>query len=159
MPQSLRLLFQQLDQVIQTIKEQEDTGDGFEHGIRSAKTEFTVSFYEILNEQIFDLLAPESLDQALSHREDAGALGVYVEGLREVKVTDPESALQIFRQGIANRHVASTKMNRTSSRSHAVFVLKVMSEIITYRGITKVKRSKLTVVDLAGSERQSKTGT
>jgi len=158
MPQSLRELFEQLDQAIQTMKEQEQTKDVFENGIRSAKTESTASFYEILNEQVFDLLAPQSLDKALSAREDVGGYGVYVEGLREVKVSDPESALQVFRQGIANRHVASTKMNRTSSRSHAVFVLKVMSEITTYRGITKVKRSKLTVVDLAGSERQSKTG-
>jgi hypothetical protein len=89
MPQSLRGLFQQLDQAIQIIKEQEDTGDVLEHGIRSAKTEFTASFYEILNEQIFDLLTPQSLDQALSIREDVGGLGVYVEGLREVKVKDP----------------------------------------------------------------------
>jgi kinesin family protein 15 len=158
MPQAFRELFEQLDQAIQTIKEQEETEDVFENGIRSAKTEFTASFYEILNEQIFDLLAPQSLDQALSVREDVGGIGVYVEGLREVQVKDPTEALQLFRQGISNRHVASTKMNRVSSRSHAVFVLKVMSEITTYRGITKVKRSKLTVVDLAGSERQSKTG-
>jgi kinesin family protein 15 len=57
-----------------------------------------------------------------------------------------------------NRQVASTAMNRTSSRSHAVFVLSVRTEQTTSDGLSKIRTSKFTLVDLAGSERQKSTG-
>jgi kinesin family protein 15 len=85
--------------------------------------------------------------------------GVYVEGLKEVQVTNTTEAEALFAKGLSNRHVASTKMNRTSSRSHAVFVLSVKTEHITSDGLRKVRNSKFTLVDLAGSERQKSTGT
>jgi kinesin family protein 15 len=64
----------------------------------------------------------------------------------------------VLRSGIKNRQVASTAMNRTSSRSHAVFVLSVRTEQTTSDGLSKIRTSKFTLVDLAGSERQKSTG-
>lgn len=59
---------------------------------------------------------------------------------------------------MGNRHVAATAMNRSSSRSHAVFVLTIRTEDKSNNGVLKVRTSKFTLVDLAGSERQKLTG-
>ena len=57
-----------------------------------------------------------------------------------------------------NRRVASTSMNRESSRSHAVFTVSVQSKE-KKGGISNIKVSRLHLVDLAGSERQKDTRT
>lgn len=57
------------------------------------------------------------------------------------------------------RTVASTNMNATSSRSHAVFTIVFTQK--KYDEMTKLsteKVSKLSLVDLAGSERADSTG-
>lgn len=120
------------------------------------KTTFKGSFFEIFNERIYDLLASESLEKTLAARENTS--GVYVEGLSEIKVGNLHDVENLLAQGLANRHVASTNMNRTSSRSHALFVLSVKTEE-NINGLRKVRTSKFTLVDLAGSERQKSTGT
>ena len=125
--------------------------------VDSIKTEFRASFLEIFNDRVYDLLSSaDALEIALSVREDAR--GVYVDGLKEVTVSSADEAEQILRSGISNRHVASTNMNRASSRSHAVFTLNIRSEHTTPEGLQKIRLSKFTLVDLAGSERQKKTG-
>ncbi len=95
-------------------------------------------------------------DKGLMVREDA-MKGVYVEGLAEMEVSDTTEAMEVLRCGLDNRRVAATKMNRVSSRSHALFVLTVKSELVSENGISKVRMSKFTLVDLAGSERQKST--
>lgn len=57
-----------------------------------------------------------------------------------------------------NRRVASTSMNRESSRSHAVFTVSIQSKE-KKGGISNIKVSRLHLVDLAGSERQKDTRT
>ena len=57
-----------------------------------------------------------------------------------------------------NRRVASTSMNRESSRSHAVFTVSIQSKE-KKGGIANIKVSRLHLVDLAGSERQKDTRT
>lgn len=103
---------------------------------------------------MYDLLS-HNLDEALPVREDA-AKGIYVEGLSEFTVSNTSEAMEVLKSGMDNRKVASTNMNRVSSRSHALFVLNVRTEI-TQGGITKVRDAKFTLVDLAGSERQKTT--
>jgi len=63
-------------------------------------------------------------------------------------------ALEVMRQGNRNRHQAETKMNRHSSRSHAIFIVTVTNLIDP----TRQKFAQLYLVDLAGSERIEKTG-
>eukprot|EP00913_Durusdinium_trenchii_P035728 g33432.t1 len=58
-------------------------------------------------------------------------------------------------QGLHQRHVAATQMNELSSRSHAVFTLKLEASSTTAGGVTSTKVSRLNLIDLAGSERQS----
>lgn len=58
--------------------------------------------------------------------------------------------------GWRNRRVASTSMNRESSRSHAVFTMTLESKE-TGQGVVNIRTSQLNLVDLAGSERQRDT--
>ena len=83
------------------------------------------SFLEIYNEQVYDLLDPASC--GLHLRENIKH-GVYVDGLSEVSVSCARDAYEVLSTGWVNRKVASTSMNRESSRSHAVFTLTVESK-------------------------------
>ncbi|XP_069504370.1 kinesin-like protein KIF15 isoform X2 [Ambystoma mexicanum] len=108
------------------------------------------SFIEIYNEQIFDLL--DSASSGLLLREHIKK-GVFVVGAVEQVVTSAVEAYQVLSMGWRNRRVASTSMNRESSRSHAVFTVTVES-METNNGIVNIRSSQLNLVDLAGSERQ-----
>lgn len=57
-------------------------------------------------------------------------------------------------KGSDSRHTGSTMMNKTSSRSHSIFIIKI--EMMELEG-DKVKKARFNLVDLAGSERQKKT--
>ncbi|MQM03238.1 hypothetical protein Taro_036017 [Colocasia esculenta] len=120
---------------------------------KEEKVQFTCkcSFLEIYNEQILDLLDPSSAN--LQIREDAKR-GVHVENLKEFEVTSARDVMQQLLQGAANRKVAATNMNRTSSRSHSVFTCAIESKWES-QGITHQRFSRLNLVDLAGSERYS----
>eukprot|EP01082_Thalassiosira_pseudonana_P010118 g9002.t1 g9002 contig34:609471-611977(-) len=81
-----------------------------------------VSYLEIYNEQIYDLLALPSVESPLRIFESRTE-GVVVRGLREEIVTCPEDVFALLDDGDMKRKVGSTGMNRTSSRSHSVFRL------------------------------------
>lgn len=122
----------------------------------------TVSYFEIYNEVLFDLL--DSADRKKKNVTTKGGLeikehpvlGVYVKGLQEI-VVDSVSKLQlIIDQGMKNRTVASTQMNADSSRSHSVFIINLHQKDI--QDETKSIFAKINLVDLAGSERVKSTG-
>ena len=155
--QSLGLVQRSLRAIFDKMLTAHGTEEKRGHTVDSVKTEFRVSFLEIFNDRVYDLLSSaDALEIALSVREDVR--GVFVDGLKEIVITNADEAEKILRSGIANRHVASTNMNRTSSRSHAVFTLNIRSEHTSPDGLQKIRLSKFTLVDLAGSERQKKTG-
>ncbi|XP_070574657.1 kinesin-like protein KIF15 [Ptychodera flava] len=113
------------------------------------------SFLEIYNEQIYDLL--DTASPGLHLREDIRK-GVFVDGLIEQTVSSSNDAYQVLSAGWINRRVASTSMNRESSRSHAVFTLTIESKE-KKAGVSNIRVSQLSLVDLAGSERQKDTNT
>ncbi|CAI9537251.1 unnamed protein product, partial [Staurois parvus] len=113
------------------------------------------SFIEIYNEQIFDLL--DSASSGLLLREHIKK-GVFVVGAIEQVVTSAAEAYQVLSTGWRNRRVASTSMNRESSRSHAVFTVTIES-MEKVNEIVNIRSSQLNLVDLAGSERQKDTHT
>ncbi|XP_068092421.1 kinesin-like protein KIF15 [Hyperolius riggenbachi] len=113
------------------------------------------SFIEIYNEQIFDLL--DSASSGLFLREHIKK-GVFVVGAVEQVVTSAAEAYQVLTTGWRNRRVASTSMNRESSRSHAVFTVTIES-MEKVNNIVNIRSSQLNLVDLAGSERQKDTHT
>ncbi|MED6257343.1 hypothetical protein ATANTOWER_019517 [Ataeniobius toweri] len=113
------------------------------------------SFIEIYNEQIYDLL--DSASASLFLRENIKK-GVFVEGAVEKFVNSAAEAYQVLSMGWRNRRVASTSMNRESSRSHAVFTMTLESKE-SRNEVVNIRRSQLNLVDLAGSERQKDTHT
>ncbi|NXY47803.1 KIF15 protein, partial [Ceuthmochares aereus] len=111
------------------------------------------SFIEIYNEQIFDLL--DTASAGLFLREHIKK-GVFVDGAVEQVLSSAAEAYQVLTMGWRNRRVASTSMNRESSRSHAVFTITVES-MEKNNEIVNIRSSLLNLVDLAGSERQKDT--
>ncbi|CAI5510515.1 unnamed protein product, partial [Closterium sp. Naga37s-1] len=115
--------------------------------------DFTIrcSYLQIYNEQVSDLLEPDSVN--LNVREDK-KLGVFVEGLQEVVVSTADATYALFKRGSQNRRVGQTAMNMESSRSHSVFTIVVETERRDDAGVMKRRTSRFNLVDLAGSERQ-----
>uniref|UniRef100_A0AAR2K0W2 Kinesin family member 13Bb n=1 Tax=Pygocentrus nattereri TaxID=42514 RepID=A0AAR2K0W2_PYGNA len=117
-----------------------------------------VSFMEIYNEKVRDLLDPKGSSQALRVREHK-VLGPYVDGLSRLAVTSYKDIESLMSEGNKSRTVAATNMNEESSRSHAVFNLILTHTLRDLQsGTSGEKVSKLSLVDLAGSERATKTG-
>lgn len=119
--------------------------------------EVMVTFLEIYNEEIRDLLAePGSAPQrgGLSIREDKT---VKVVGLVELKPRTAEEVKEIVLQGNMRRTQSPTHANETSSRSHAVLQVHVTQSPRTAAITEQRTMATLSIIDLAGSERAAAT--
>ncbi|XP_060645845.1 kinesin-like protein Klp98A isoform X1 [Drosophila nasuta] len=114
------------------------------------------SYLEIYNERVKDLLAAQSTGHALRVREHR-SLGPYVENLSQHAVSDFEEIQECIARGNAHRTTASTNMNDTSSRSHAIFTITFVQAVFM-NDMPSETVSKIHLVDLAGSERANATG-
>ncbi|XP_046660505.1 kinesin-like protein KIF20B isoform X2 [Homalodisca vitripennis] len=117
-----------------------------------------VSFAEIYNEAIFDLLQPVTIGgkrKQLKLAQD-GSRNMYIKGLRYVFVQSEEEAYKVLMFGKNNLHVAATGMNSRSSRSHCIFTIKLM-KCPNVEAPETVTVSSISICDLAGAERQKKT--
>lgn len=121
---------------------------------------FLCSFIEIYQEQISDLLDPDKYKQIVirdySSATNNSQNTILVDGMTKLKISSPEEALSIIRQGVKLRHIASTSMNKESSRSHAIFTLYIQ-HISKSAGDKSITKSVFNLIDLAGSERQRVT--
>ncbi|XP_046898640.1 kinesin-like protein KIF23 isoform X5 [Hypomesus transpacificus] len=128
-----------------------------------------VSYIEIYNNYIYDLLEEVPYDpirpkppQSKILREDQNH-NMYVAGCTEVEVKSTEEAFEVFWRGQKKRRIANTQLNRESSRSHSVFIVKLAQAPLDADGDyilqdkNQVTVSQLCLVDLAGSERTSRT--
>ncbi|XP_010899038.1 kinesin-like protein KIF20A isoform X2 [Esox lucius] len=125
------------------------------------RTQFAmwVAFYEIYNESVYDLLQAPTTSKtkrrpALRVCEDSVG-DSYVRDLKWINVHNSEEACKILRVGNKNRSAASTKLNHSSSRSHSIFTMKLLS----IDGTEVQRMSEFSLCDLAGSERCGKTKT
>ena len=125
--------------------------------------EISVSFIQIYMEMIQDLLEPANTEIRI--REDL-VNGVYVSGVLWVPVKNLQQSMKVFSLGEKNRATSFTKLNAHSSRSHAVFIVKLEKrkkltekQMEKWRGETfeYMTSSTLFLVDLAGSERVKKS--
>ncbi|XP_027948514.1 kinesin-like protein KIF18B isoform X1 [Eumetopias jubatus] len=115
--------------------------------------EVLISYQEVYNEQIHDLLEPKG---PLAIREDPDK-GVVVQGLSFHQPTSAEQLLELLTRGNRNRTQHPTDANATSSRSHAIFQIFVKQQD-RVPGLTQALRvAKMSLIDLAGSERASST--
>ena len=134
-----------------------------------------VSYLEIYNEKIFDLLSQSTPGQVQNEdiklREDSKR-GVYATPLKEEIVQSPNQLLRVIARGDLARRTSSTQYNARSSRSHAVVQIVVESrERTPSQGayFDKEQRrtdrilpggvlvSTLSLIDLAGSERAAES--
>ncbi|GAB1598065.1 hypothetical protein Ahia01_000083400, partial [Argonauta hians] len=88
-----------------------------------------VSYMEIYNEKVHDLLDPKGGKQNLRVREH-NILGPYVDGLSTLVVSSFEDIDNLMNEGNKSRTVAATNMNSESSRSHAVFNIIVTQTLV-----------------------------
>lgn len=115
------------------------------------------SFLEIYRERIRDLLDTSDDPPDLKIRQSE-IKGNYVQGLIEKHVYGPQEIMSVIKEGAAQRTTASTNLNNTSSRSHAVLTITLTQKLQDGSELT----SKMHLVDLAGSEnvgRSEVTGT
>jgi hypothetical protein len=152
--------------------------------MRRAQSEFSefkvkISFLELYNEELHDLLDPASMVRdkitgkplkELTIREEKNGI-ISVWGLKEMEVTSQQECVHWLNMGINHRVTSSTGMNEVSSRSHAIFTVTIDQKIVKdepappgegektdeVAQVTEIS-SKFHFVDLAGSERIKKTG-
>ncbi|KAK9858878.1 hypothetical protein WJX84_002681 [Apatococcus fuscideae] len=155
-PRALESLFSRLDQM-----ELDAPGS----------TTAAISFIEIYNEKIHDLLQPFKLEAKQAFKgmvprkadlqlRSAKNGAVLIPGLQIIKVQDVKSAMELVMRGSQHRAVRHTEMNHQSSRSHSILQIslerKLPGQVVgTAPGLLK---SKLNFIDLAGSERWSDHG-
>ena len=149
-PRSLELLFAERDKL---------------HATGAASVQVSVSYLEIYNETVYDLLGSPAADAPLDLagpnlprvtllESDDGSLAF--RNLSCHVADSCEEALGLLFQGDTARAVAETSSNATSSRSHCVFTAYVE---VRPAGSDVIRKAKLHLVDLAGSERIGKSGT
>ncbi|KAJ5826426.1 kinesin-like protein klpA [Penicillium riverlandense] len=132
-----------------------DTAQGLEE--KGWRYTMAGNFVEVYNENLNDLLGnPEELDKKKHEiRHDMQRGKTTITDINTVHLDSPEMVESILKQAAANRSVAATKANERSSRSHSVFILKLIGE----NHITGERsEGTLNLVDLAGSERLSHSG-
>ena len=135
--------------------------------------------FQIYNEQLRDLLVPESVSlaerTAVAIREDVKGR-IILTGLHQVTINSIEDLLATLNFGSSIRQTDSTAINAKSSRSHAIFSINLVQRKNKAMAIKRDKRlsvpveamtgaedwitieSKLHFIDLAGSERMKTTG-
>ncbi|GAB4833367.1 Kinesin-like protein KIN-5C [Ancistrocladus abbreviatus] len=133
---------------------------------QNAEYSVKVTFLELYNEEITDLLAPEEISRvAVEDRQkkqlplmEDGKGGVLVRGLEEEIVTSASEIFTLLERGSAKRRTAETLLNKQSSRSHSLFSITIHIKEATPEGEELIKCGKLNLVDLAGSENISRSG-
>ncbi|XP_076246132.1 kinesin-like protein 3A [Calliopsis andreniformis] len=114
----------------------------------------TVSFMELYQEQLYDLLADKQRNQSIVDIRDDGK-HIKVTGVVEKDVANAKEALECLVQGSLGRVTGATAMNAQSSRSHAIFTLCINQQ--KKDDPNTATMAKFHLVDLAGSERSKKT--
>ncbi|CAA0842965.1 Probable 125 kDa kinesin-related protein [Striga hermonthica] len=133
---------------------------------QNAEYSVKVTFLELYNEEITDLLAPDDISKVVQEDKqkrqlplmEDGKGGVLVRGLEEEIVTSASEIFTLLERGSAKRRTAETLLNKQSSRSHSLFSITIHIKEATPEGEELIKCGKLNLVDLAGSENISRSG-
>ncbi|XP_030631573.1 kinesin-like protein KIF19 [Chanos chanos] len=125
----------------------EETSDDMQYSV-------SMSYLEIYNEMIRDLLNPSS--GYLDLREDSKG-EIQVAGITEVSTVNAREIMELLMKGNKQRTQEPTAANQTSSRSHAVLQVAVRQQSRCRDVLQEVRFARLFMIDLAGSERASQT--
>ncbi|KAF9769993.1 hypothetical protein IL306_012502 [Fusarium sp. DS 682] len=112
-----------------------------------------LSYYEIYNDKVFDLLEPpeKRTPTGLPLRAEANGKTIVV-GLSERACEDLKDFEKLYIEANNNRVTAATKLNAHSSRSHAILRVKLIQTTSEM-----VRESTASAIDLAGSEDNRRT--
>ena len=110
----------------------------------------SLSYLEVYNETIRDLLVPHGSQESLDLREDESH--IQVAGLSRHTPTTADQILEMLVKGNENRTRAHTESNAVSSRSHAVLQVKIRSRDKIIGSHAVWTDAILSIIDLAGSE-------
>lgn len=132
---------------------------------QNADYSIKVTFLELYNEEITDLLAQEDPSRNAEDRQkkpislmEDGKGCVVVRGLEEEAVYSANEIYTLLERGAAKRRTADTLLNKRSSRSHSVFSITIHVKEAAVGEEELIKCGKLNLVDLAGSENISRSG-
>ena len=142
-PGLMALTLKDLFNRIEEVSEKED-----------AEFKVTLSYLEIYNESIRDLLTPSN--EFLDLREDP-IKGPTVAGISEVECAGARNVMKLLRRGDRRRTTEGTQANEASSRSHAVLQIVVEQKEKQPGTVANISVGKLSLIDLAGSERAAAT--
>ncbi|XP_010791987.1 kinesin-like protein KIF21A isoform X2 [Notothenia coriiceps] len=170
-PRAVNHLFRGIEERRQTATEQ---------GRPVPEFKINAQFLELYNEEVLDLfdstrdIEARKMRSTIKIHEDASG-GIYTVGVTTRTVATAEEMMQCLKLGALSRTTASTQMNSSSSRSHAIFTIHLCqvrvcspdnddnetdnrlagdSEINEFETLS----AKFHFVDLAGSERLKRTG-
>ncbi|KAF6210471.1 hypothetical protein GE061_013577 [Apolygus lucorum] len=133
----------------------QSTADQAKSRASSVSTTVEISYLEVYNEKIHDLLAPGS--EQLRVREHP-VYGPYVVDLSKHTTSTYNELQHWIDIGNQKRATAATEMNDKSSRSHSLFTV-ILTQTFAQVGSDgswshdQTRRSQINLVDLAGSER------
>jgi kinesin family member 11 len=148
-PRVLHSLFSRID----SLPNSPSSGKAPENSVK-------VSFIELYNEELRDLLSAEE-NPKLKISDNDGKRGqptVLVQGMEEKYISGFHQGIRHLRHGSYKRQVAATKCNDLSSRSHTVFTITLYMKKTLESGEEYLSTGKLNLVDLAGSESIGRSG-
>ena len=119
--------------------------------------EMRVSFLEIYNETIRDLLRDEEIGEKkheIKVNPDGSRLVTDLT-IRPLEPTDHEAVKEVMETAAKYRTTSATNMNDVSSRSHSVFTLHLTA---VHKESNQQLKGMLNLCDLAGSERLKRSG-
>ena len=122
--------------------------------LKEKSWEYTMegSFVEVYNEELNDLLVPngDGKSKKLEIRHDETRKQTSIINCKSVPLNSASRVETMLEEAQKNRSVAATKANERSSRSHSIFILKLVGE---NKATGERCEGTLNLVDLAGSER------
>uniref|UniRef100_A0A7S2PCH0 Kinesin motor domain-containing protein n=1 Tax=Zooxanthella nutricula TaxID=1333877 RepID=A0A7S2PCH0_9DINO len=125
---------------------------------QSARFQYTISasMLELYRNDLVDLLSKGNpkAGKKLNIKTDKQGR-IQVENVIEEECRNVDELTAVLERGNEQRSVAATQMNSESSRSHLVFMVKVLG---VNKDTGEQSRGKILMCDLAGSERLKKSG-
>ncbi|EDO15218.1 hypothetical protein Kpol_423p8 [Vanderwaltozyma polyspora DSM 70294] len=145
-PEQPGIIFLAMEELFQKIENIKDTKN----------FELTLSYLEIYNESIRDLLNPDTPSKKLVIREDNESK-ISVANLSHHRPKTVQDVMDLIIKGNINRTTSATDANETSSRSHAVLQIHISQTNRTVDLTSSHVFATLSIIDLAGSERAAST--
>lgn len=134
-----------MDHIFEFINRDSICGPSLTTNSNKIKYTIKISYLEVYNEQIRDLLR-EDKSINLIILEDAKQ-GIIIPGLKECEVHSVSEVISIINKGNSRRTMASTHSNKFSSRSHAIIQISMETTQFTSTASSSGQNSPRSAVE------------